>query len=229
MSLSPPMRWGVRGSLRPDKMEKSVKQTAKGKSKMNDYSTEQLTFSEKIIEADMLKFKETGNIKYYKSAKTISEQDNSPYIFVSMKKQLSEEPLLSLKMELSDGSYWKCLQLLASTDFELFYVIETLIYINKKTDDEEFKLLYDTAQEKLFKYMFIGANDVEPNLEKIKERNQFIQIALSYFKLKRLKTKTQIELWEKELEGTFKNDEALAKAYHKHWKYIEEYYEKKNS
>ncbi|MFW5800022.1 MAG: hypothetical protein ACOCV8_04315 [Spirochaetota bacterium] len=187
----------------------------------------QLTFSEKMIESDLLKFEETGEVKYYKSAKNLSLQDNAPYIFSSIKKRLSDNPILALKMSLIDKDFWESLQLIASNNFEDYKILASIRYIYNHTDEEEFSMLVDLAVKKLFKYIFIGRDNVDIDLEKTKDRNRFIQVALSYFTLMNSRTEAKIQEWEKELEKNFNNDEKLAESYHQYWKEVQEFFESK--
>lgn len=193
----------------------------------NSYKSQQLTFSEKLIEADMVRFKESGDVKYYKSAKTISEQDKAPYVFGSMKKELFSEPHLALKMNLADGSYWNCLQIIAGNRFPFGEILDAIYHIYKHTDGEDFDLLTGLASEKLFRYVFIGNETDELDLEEVKDRNRFIQVALSYFNLANKRTDAEVEEWETDMEGVFDKDEELARSYHKYWSSIEGYHKER--
>lgn len=184
----------------------------------------QMTFSEKIIESDLIQFKNTGDIKHYKSAKCVSEQENAPYIFNSIRKQLLEESDLALKIYLYDSDYWSSFQLLMGNNFSFKEILDALIYIFEHIDSEEFKTLSSLAVKKLFKYILIDANDFEVNVEKSKEKNLFIQVALSFFNLQNLKSSHQISIWERNLEKTFIKDNELAESFHKYWKFIEDYF-----
>ncbi len=187
--------------------------------------SEQLTFTEKMIEADLQKFEQTGDIKYYKSAKNMSEQEKAPYVFGSIKKKLGKNPELSLKMNLTDGSYWNCLQIIAQNQFPVNIILGCIYYIHKHTDAEDFDLLTELASEKLFKYIFIGDNSDNLDIEEIKERNRFILVTLSYFNLINMKTEAEIEQWEISLEEAFRKDEELAKSYNKYWQLVKDYCE----
>ncbi len=193
---------------------------------MPHYS-QQLTFSEKLIEADMARFRNSSDVRYYKSAKTISEQDKAPYVFGSMKKELSKDPQLALKMNLVDGSYWNCLQIIASNRFAVGEILDVVYHIYKHTDGEDFDLLTGLASEKLFKYVFIGDETGELDLEEVKSRNRFIQVALSYFNLANKKTDAEVEEWESDMEEIFDKDRELAGSYHKYWASIEDYHKER--
>jgi hypothetical protein len=154
----------------------------------------------------------------------MSEQDKAPYVFGSIKKKLGSNPELSLKMNLTDGSYWNCLQIIAQNQFPVDIMLGSIYHIHKHTDAEDFDLLTELASEKLFKYIFIGDNSINLNLEEIKERNRFIQVTLSYFNLINMRTEEEIEQWEVGLEEVFRKDEELAKSYYKYWKLVEDYH-----
>jgi len=187
----------------------------------------QLTFNEKIIEIDLAKFRETKDINYYISAKNLYEQDKSINIFSSMKKEIAETPLLALRMALIDGYYLNSLQILVGNKFSQQEIMDALFFIHQKVKRNEFLAIIEVAEEKLFRYVFIGS-DEDFDIDAIKEQNHFIKIILSYLIFSDFVLEKQILDWEKELEKQFISDSDLATAYHKFWSIIDEYYKSKS-
>ncbi len=183
----------------------------------------QLTFSEKMIESDMEKFKETGDVKFYVSARSMAESERAPYLFASMKKELMLKPELALKISLHDGSYWEALKLVIQKPFSLDITLNTLKHIHVHTDDEEFDMLINVARENLLAYVLIGDSTSKIDISKSKERNLLIKVALSYLELQNKKNTMDIEEWESSLEKDFMNDPELANAYHKYWGVIRDF------
>lgn len=192
--------------------------------KDKNINQKQLTFAEKLIEADLTKFAETGEIKYYKSAKHTAETDNSPYILSYIKRELVKNPELALKIYICDRDFWNALKTLSSHSFTETIIYDAVAVIADRSDAESFADIYGLAKEKLFKYMFIGTTTEKIDPQAMKKRNLAIQIAMSYKKLEKAKTDKQVKEWEHEVEEAITNDKELAHAYHYYWMRIEKHY-----